>query len=151
LKNAFVDYRNPAVNIDVLLTWGTSRFTSTVVRQDKRTVGTSSYTLRKLINHAFNMMTGFSTLPLQMASVMGFIFGIFGFLLLAYVLGRYFIDGRSVPGFAFLASMIAIFSGVQLFCLGIFGEYMARMHFRAMGRPPYIVSSDTSNRRPGDE
>ena len=148
LKSTFANYCSPSVNIDVLLTWGTTRFTSTVVQQDKRTLGTSSYTLRKLINHAINMMTGFSTLPLQMASVVGFAFGMLGFLLLAYVLGRYFIDGINVPGFAFLASMIAIFSGVQLFCLGIFGEYLARMHFRAMGRPPYIVSQDTSNRLP---
>ena len=43
------------------------------------------------------------------------------------------------PGFAFLASIIAIFSGAQLFALGIFGEYLARMHFRTMDRPPYVV------------
>ena len=148
LKGTFANYSSPAVNIDVLLTWGTTRFASTAVRQDKRTYGASSYTLRKLINHAFNMMTGFSTLPLQLASIAGFAFGMVGFFLLLYVLGRYFIEGRSVPGFAFLASMIAIFSGVQLFCLGIFGEYLARMHFGAMGRPPYIVSHDTSNGLP---
>jgi undecaprenyl-phosphate 4-deoxy-4-formamido-L-arabinose transferase len=144
LKDTFSNYRSPTVNIDVILTWGTTRFTAIKVRQDKRTAGASSYTLRKLINHAFNMMTGFSTLPLQMASVMGFVFGLFGFLLLVYVIVRYLMDGGSVPGFAFLASMIAIFSGVQLFCLGIFGEYLARMHFRAMERPPYVVSHDTS-------
>jgi len=50
---------------------------------------------------------------------------------------RYFWYGSSVPGFTFLASIIAIFSGVQLFTLGIFGEYLARMHFRSMERPPY--------------
>jgi undecaprenyl-phosphate 4-deoxy-4-formamido-L-arabinose transferase len=44
-----------------------------------------------------------------------------------------------VPGFAFLASVIAIFSGAQLFALGIIGEYLARMHFRMMDRPPYAV------------
>jgi hypothetical protein len=45
-----------------------------------------------------------------------------------------------VPGFTFLASVIAIFSGVQLFALGIFGEYLARIHFRTMDRPPYVIS-----------
>ena len=58
---------------------------------------------------------------------------------LAYVLAVYFIHGGSVPGFAFLASMVAIFSGAQLFALGIIGEYLARMHFRSMDRPPYVV------------
>jgi undecaprenyl-phosphate 4-deoxy-4-formamido-L-arabinose transferase len=55
------------------------------------------------------------------------------------VLGRYFITGGSIPGFPFLASIIAIFSGAQLFALGIFGEYLARIHFRTMDRPPYVV------------
>jgi len=138
LRDAFADYRSPTVNIDVLLTWGTIRFAAVAVRQDERAAGTSGYTLRKLINHAINMMTGFSILPLQMASVVGFIFGALGFLLLAYVVLRYLMEGSSVPGFPFLASIIAIFSGVQLFALGIFGEYLARMHFRSMNRPSYI-------------
>lgn len=138
LRDAFADFRNPTVNIDVLLTWGSTRFAAIAVRQDERPFGTSGYTVRKLITHALNMMTGFSTLPLQMASVVGFFFGTMGLLLLAYVVGRYLVEGSSVPGFSFLASIIAIFSGVQLFALGIFGEYLARMHFRSMDRPSYI-------------
>ena len=89
------------------------------------------------------MMTGFSTLPLQVASIMGFIFSFFGFLVLAYVLGRYFVGRGSIPGFPFLASIIAIFSGAQLFALGILGEYLARIHFRTMERPPYLVRERT--------
>lgn len=143
LREAFKFYRSPTVNIDVLLTWGTSRFTSVTVRQDKRAIGESGYTLHKLIKHAINMVTGFSTFPLQMASVLGLVFGSLGFLVLAYVVIRYLIEGSSVPGFPFLASMIAIFSGVQLFALGIFGEYLARMHFRSMERPPYTIHRDT--------
>jgi undecaprenyl-phosphate 4-deoxy-4-formamido-L-arabinose transferase len=85
------------------------------------------------------MMTGFSTLPLQLASMIGFVFTFFGFGVLAYVVCLFLIFGRSVPGFAFLSSIIAIFSGAQLFALGIIGEYLARMHFRSMGRPPSVV------------
>ena len=144
LRDAFEAYRSPTVNIDVLLTWGTTRFAAVNVRQDERAVGDSGYSLRKLINHAINMMTGFSTLPLQIASVLGLFFGFMGFLILAYVLFNYLIHGSSVPGFAFLASMISIFSGVQLFTLGIFGEYLARMHFRSMERPPYALLDDTA-------
>lgn len=145
LREAFDSYRSPAVNIDVLLTWGTTRFSAVIVRHDERSVGTSGYTLQKLVTHAINMMTGFSTLPLQLASVIGFVFALFGFGLLLYLLGRYFVFGNVVPGFTFLASIIAIFSGVQLFALGIFGEYLARMYFRAMERPPYIVASEAAN------
>jgi undecaprenyl-phosphate 4-deoxy-4-formamido-L-arabinose transferase len=85
------------------------------------------------------MMTGFSVLPLQLASVTGFAFTGFGLLILVYVIGRYFIEGTTVAGFPFLASIVAIFSGAQLFALGIIGEYLARMHFRSMDKPPYVL------------
>ena len=143
LRDAFQDYRSPTVNIDVLLTWGSTQFSAVTVQHDARYIGISGYTLRKLITHALNMMTGFSTLPLQFASIMGFIFAAMGILVMIYVLGRYLLDGVSVPGFTFLASIITIFSGVQLFALGIFGEYLARMHFRSMERPPYAVKANT--------
>lgn len=140
LREAFKNYQSSTVNIDVLLTWGTARFTAIKVRQDKRAAGESGYTLRKLIRHAFNMMTGFSVIPLQVASLLGFVFSLFGFLILVYVVIRYLINGSAVPGFPFLASIIAIFSGVQLFALGIIGEYLARIHFRSMDRPAYVVA-----------
>ena len=138
LREAFENYRSPTVNIEVLLTWGTTKFSSVTVRQDVRIRGESGYTLKKLITHAINMMTGFSTLPLQIASVLGLIFGFVGFLILIYVVGRYMLYGSAVPGFSFIASIVAIFSGVQLFALGVIGEYLARMHFRSMERPPYV-------------
>ena len=142
VTQAFQSYQNSYVNIDVLLTWGTDRFTSVPVRHDPRYAGESRYTFRKLMVHAINMVTGFSVLPLQIASWMGFAFALFGGLVLVYVIGRYLIQGGSVPGFPFLASTIAIFSGVQLFALGIIGEYLSRMHFRLMDRPAYLVRSD---------
>lgn len=139
IRNAFGSYRSPYVNVDVLLTWGTTRFAAERVRHDPRRAGTSKYTFGKLVTHAVNMITGFSTLPLQMASLTGFAFALFGLGVLAYVLGRYFLEGGAVPGFPFLASVIAIFSGAQLFALGVMGEYLARMHFRMMDRPAYTV------------
>jgi undecaprenyl-phosphate 4-deoxy-4-formamido-L-arabinose transferase len=62
---------------------------------------------------------------------------------LTYVVVQYFLRGTTVPGFPFLASVIAIFSGAQLFALGIIGEYLARMHFRMMERPTYAVAETT--------
>lgn len=148
-RGGFASYMGPYVSVDVLLTWSASRFGSVTVQHDARTMGTSAYTFRKLVRHAMNMMTGFSTVPLQLASITGFAFTTFGILILLYVLIRYFLQGTSVPGFPFLASIIAIFSGAQLFALGIIGEYLARMHSRMMDRPPYVVRSDTaeSNQR----
>lgn len=136
---AFANYQGPFVSIDVLLTWGTTRFAAIPVRHEPRRIGVSNYTFRKLVTHALNMMTGFSVLPLQLASLMGLSFALFGLLVLVYVLGRYLIQGGSVPGFPFLASTVAIFSGAQLLALGIIGEYLARMHFRMMDRPTYVI------------
>jgi glycosyltransferase involved in cell wall biosynthesis len=144
LRDAFAQYRSPYVSIDVLLTWATTRFSSVKVRHDLRRLGQSNYTFRKLVTHAFNMMTGFSTMPLQIASLVGLAFAVFGLLVLSYVVGRYLIQGGSVAGFPFLASVIAIFSGAQLFALGIIGEYLARMHFRMMDRPTYTVREHIS-------
>lgn len=141
LRDAFADYWSPFVSVDVLLTWGTTRFAATPVRHEARPVGASNYTFRKLTAHALDMMTGFSTVPLRLASLIGFASAAFGIAVLAYVVGRYVIEGGSVPGFPFLASIIAIFAGAQLFALGIMGEYLARMHFRMMDRPPYVIDS----------
>lgn len=142
LRDAFAQFRGASVSIDVLLTWGTQRFTHVVVRHDPRTIGTSNYTFRKLVRHAVNMMTGFSTIPLQLASWVGFALTGFGLAVFLFVLIRYAIEGGgTVPGFTFLACTIAVFSGAQLLCLGIIGEYLGRAHFRLLDKPPYQVRS----------
>jgi glycosyltransferase involved in cell wall biosynthesis len=145
LRDAFQQYRGPFVSIDVLLTWGTTRFSVVKVNHCPRREGTSGYSLYRLIVHALNMMTGFSALPLQLASLTGFVFTVFGMFILVFVVGRYLVHGSPVPGFPFLASIVAIFSGAQLFALGIIGEYLARVHFRMMDRPPYTIRSVTSD------
>jgi undecaprenyl-phosphate 4-deoxy-4-formamido-L-arabinose transferase len=145
LRDAFADYRSPHVSIDILLTWATTRFASVRVRHDERAIGTSNYSLRTLIAHALNMVTGFSTLPLRLASWIGFVFTIFGVGVLVFVVARFVIYGSVVQGFPFLASIIAIFSGAQLFALGIIGEYLARMHVRMMDRPAYAVRAHTES------
>jgi glycosyltransferase involved in cell wall biosynthesis len=146
LRTAFEKYSGPYVSIDVLITWGTERFAAVPVTNRPRTIGVSSYTVRKLVVHALNMMTGFSTLPLQFASLLGFVLTLFGVVILVYVLMRYMLQGTGVPGFPFLASIIAIFSGAQLFALGILGEYIARMHSRSMDKPSYAVRATTAGK-----
>ncbi len=148
LRRAFSNYRFHHVSIDVLLNWGTTRFSHVMVRHDPRRSGESQYSPWKLIAHAVNMITGFSSLPLRVASLLGFVFMLFGAGVLVYVIGVYLIVGRSVPGFVFLASTIAIFSGVQLFALGVIGEYIGRIHVGTLNRPGYIVAGDTRDALP---
>lgn len=139
LRAAFASYSSPSVNIDVLLTWGTRRFSHIPVTHAPRAAGTSNYTLGKLLVHAVTMITGFSVWPLRIASLLGFVMTAFGLGVLAYVIGVFLILGYSVPGFPFLGSIIAIFSGTQMFILGMIGEYIARIHFRTMDQPSYVV------------
>jgi undecaprenyl-phosphate 4-deoxy-4-formamido-L-arabinose transferase len=96
------------------------------------------------------MTTGFSTLPLQLSSLVGFGLTLFGLFVLIYVLGRLLFEA-SVPGFPFLASLIAIFSGAQLCALGIIGEYLARIHVRSMGRRASLVRETTEYHSSSDQ
>jgi len=143
LREAFVTYTGPEVLVDVLFSWGTTRFGSVEVEEAPRTVGHSNYTFVKLVRVALLVLTSYTTLPLRLASVTGFVFTLIGFALLLYILATYFIAG-SIPGFSFQASIIVVFSGVQLFALGIIGEYLARIFDRTGGRPTYKIAETTS-------
>jgi len=149
LASAFSSYSSPYVSVDVLLAWATGNFGSIAVPHELRTQGVSNYTIRSLFRHALNLITGFSLMPLRVATISGFAFSLFGGMVFAYVLIRYFTEGGSIPGFPFLASIIAIFSGVQLFALGVIGEYLGRMYVQALGRPAFVIRSTT--REHGDE
>jgi glycosyltransferase involved in cell wall biosynthesis len=145
LRGAFADFQGPYVNIDVMLTWATSRIEGIQVRHEPRRLGRSNYSFRELMRHALNMLTGFSVLPLRISTFLGFTLTLFGVAALAFVIGRYLVFGMVVPGFAFLASIVIVFSGTQLFTLGVMGEYLARMHFRLLGRPAYAIRPDSDD------
>jgi glycosyltransferase involved in cell wall biosynthesis len=136
LRDAFANFQNPSLILDVLLSWGTTRFTSVEVNiaQAERT----NYSFKMLARAATLILIGYSTLPLRFASWVGFAMTLFGLGVFVYVLIIYFTVG-SLPGFPFLASIIALFSGAQLFGLGIFGEYLARMFDRSMDKPSYVI------------
>ncbi len=144
LRDGFADYTGPDVSIDGLLTWQTDRFRSVQVRHAERVEGESNYSLPKLVRHALTMITAFSTRPLRLATTLGFFVILFGVVVLVYVIGRTAIEQDSVPGFPFLASIISIFSGTQLFAIGVIGEYLARVHVRVMARPSYAVRARTA-------
>ncbi len=142
LREASLHYQSPGVIIDVLLSWGTSRFTSVPVHEEPRKIGHSNYNFARLAAQVFLILTGFSTVPLRIASWVGFLFTLFGLAVFIYVVAIYFTLG-SIPGFPFLASIISLFSGMQMFALGIFGEYLARIFDRSMDRPTYVIHQQT--------
>jgi undecaprenyl-phosphate 4-deoxy-4-formamido-L-arabinose transferase len=142
LRKSFESFSGPDVLVDVLLSWGTNRFASVVVEESPRKVGKSNYNFMKLVKVSLLVLTSYTTIPLRFASILGFVFTIFGFFILLYVLVTYFTAG-SVQGFPFLSSIVAIFSGAQLFALGIIGEYLARLFERSSGRKTYVVGATT--------
>lgn len=136
LRSAFENFQSPTLTVDVLLSWGTSRFTS--VQVDIAPAERSNYNFSALVKATMLILTGYSTMPLRLASWIGFFMTLFGLAVFFYVLFIYFAAG-SLPGFPFLASIISLFSGAQLFTLGIFGEYLARIFDRSMDRPSYVI------------
>jgi len=143
LRSAFEKFQSPNMIVDVLLSWGTMRFTSVAVEIAE--ARTSNYTFTALVRAALLILVGYSTKPLRFASWVGFMMTLFGLGVFIYVVVIYFTLG-SLPGFPFLASIIALFSGAQLFALGIFGEYLARMFDRTMDRPAYVVYQETGKK-----
>lgn len=144
LRSAFDSDIGTNVSLDALLTWGGATFGGVPVRHDAREAGSSNYTYRKLLRFAVDTTTGYSTFPLQVASILGLVTALFGLGVLVFVVGRPLLTGETVPGFPFLASTIALFAGVQLFTLGVIGEYLARMHFRIMRKPTYVIREEIS-------
>jgi len=143
LKSVFERYQGGYVSVDALLGWATTSFGSVKVKHDSRAQGKSNYHFGKLLIHSLTMLTGYSILPLRVASIIGGVFLLFGFGIMLWVMGRYLVLGGSIPGFPFLASIITLFSGAQLFSLGVIGEYLGRMHFRVMDRPTFLVKETT--------
>ena len=139
LREAFEAQRGPVVFIDAILCWGTTKVGTIVVRHEPRPDGFSGYSFSRLALHFANMVTNFSQVPLQIASILGFVVMMFGFLLFLYVLAEFAFRGTPVRGFTFLGAALTLFSGVQLLVLGVMGEYLARMHQRSTGMPAYMI------------
>lgn len=145
LREGFAGELGPHVSLDALLTWSTSRFSTLEVEHHARRVGKSNYSFTKLVRFMLDTATSYSTRPLRLATTLGFITTLFGLLLLLWVVGNAIFVGDSVPGFPFLAASISVFSGVQLVVLGILGEYLGKIHFRAMNKPTFSISETTED------
>jgi glycosyltransferase involved in cell wall biosynthesis len=139
LREGFAHYEGPAVAIDALLGWTTTRIAAVEVRHDPRRHGQSQYSWLKLAKLAIDLTTTFRTWPLRLASLVGFVVMLLGLGAFAFVMGSYLATGQPLSLFRFSASIVAIFSGAQLFTLGILGEYVARIHHRVLREPSYVV------------
>ena len=145
LRNAFSGEIGPNVSIDSLLTWSTSTFSSLEVQHHPRFDGTSHYNLKKLVRFMIDTATGYSVVPLRLATTLGSIVTMLGFVMFLWVTLLPLFTGVSVPGFPLLAASLAIFSGTQLLVLGILGEYIGKMHFRVMNKPSYVIVNMTED------
>ncbi len=142
LRRGFDNFGDARLSIDVLLSWVAARTTFIYVEHHPRRDGKSSYSLGKLSLLAFDLLTGYSVLPLRIASGIGLTTALMGLLVFLFVVVRRLVEPLYVPGFAFLASEVALFAGLQLFAIGVIGEYVARLHFRTMGKPSYVIRDE---------
>ena len=105
----------------------------------ERAAGTTKWSFWKLVNYAIEGIIGFSTVPLRLATVLGSVSGIAALLYLLWVILEKLIWGIDVPGYATIIVLILFFSALQLFCIGIIGEYVGRTFEQAKDRPIYIA------------
>ena len=105
----------------------------------ERAAGTTKWNFWKLLEYAVEGIIGYSTAPLRLATVLGTISGIGAVLYLIVVLLEKLIRGIDVPGYATIIVLILFFGSVQLFCIGIIGEYVGRTFEQGKARPIYIA------------
>ncbi len=142
LRVLFNSHANPSTNVDVVLSWGASNYCIRPVNFNFRAQGDSGYSLKRLARHATNILTGMTTTPLRLASILGVTMFAFGLLLIIYLVSIGIAYGTPVPGFMFIATTICLFNGAQMLAIGIIGEYLARVYLRASDRPCFIVREE---------
>ena len=131
-------YKGSYPYIDGLIFQVTQHVGTLQVRHDPRQEGASSYTIRKLVRLALNMMVNFSVMPLRLATLLGFVTAGLGFLGGIWVVIEKFLLHQP-QGWTTLMVAMALFSGTQLVILGIAGEYLGRMHLNLNRRPQFVV------------
>lgn len=129
--------------IDGLFIWLGAKAKVVDVKHNPRRQGKTKYNLFNLIRLWFDMVTSFSDFPLKLATVTGIGFGLLGALAALFYLFRKMLFGFDVPGFATIIIAILLFSGIQLFCLGMLGEYIARIFLQTKDRPVFIVDKES--------
>ena len=146
LIDEVIKYNLPYPYIDGLILRTTSNIGKIEVSHDKRKIGKSNYTLRKLISLWMNMFTNFSILPLRISIILGFIFSFIGFLIgINAVIEK--IYNPNVPlGYTFVVIIISLYAGVQLIAIGMVGEYLGRIFMANNKKPQYSIRKSFNER-----
>ena len=148
LIDAVIRYDGPYPYLDGLILQSTTSIGQQLCQHAHRKAGRSNYTLRRLVRLWLNMFTGFSVLPLRLASLLGLAMSAAGFALAVFFLvswsfgGVFFSHEKFPPGWASLIVTVTIFAGLQLCVLGMIGEYLGRV-FQTMNRAPQFVVRET--------
>ncbi len=108
----------------------------------ERKKGETKWSFWKLFLYSIDGITAFSTAPLAVASVMGVLFCIVAFLLIVITIVRKMLFGDPTSGWPSLVCIISLISGVQLFCLGIVGQYLSKTYMEVKRRPIYLIKED---------
>ena len=108
----------------------------------ERAKGETKWNFWKLLLYSLEGITAFSTVPLSIASFMGILFCLLAFILIIFIIVRTIIFGDPVSGWPSLVCIISLVSGVQLFCMGIIGQYLAKTYMEVKKRPIYIVKEE---------
>jgi dolichol-phosphate mannosyltransferase len=122
-----------------LVSWVGFRQTSVAFERPGRAAGATKFPLRRMLDLSLDAATSFSAVPLRLATVLGFVALLLGIGYGAYALWVGWVRGLGVPGWTSLVILNIFFSGVVLVCLGLVGEYVARIFEEVKGRPLYLV------------
>lgn len=130
--------------VDGMLSWLTSSALAVKVTHGKREHGESTYTLRKLLSHATNILVTYSHLPLRVVTYGGAALSGFSFLYLLYVIYGRLTGQITDPGYTSLMSVVLLACGIQLLILGTLGEYLGRLMGAVYKRPIYSIERTSS-------
>jgi glycosyltransferase involved in cell wall biosynthesis len=109
----------------------------------ERVAGETKWSFWSLFRYSIEGIVAFTTTPLIISSIVGFVFCLISVLAIAFIIIRRLVFGDPVAGWASLTCIITFLGGIQLFCLGILGQYMAKMYLEIKNRPIYLI--DESN------
>ena len=112
--------------------------------EQERQYGKSSFNFKSLFNLALSGLTGFSDLPLRMSVYIGALLALIAITYGCWIIVETLIEGVTVPGWATLAAGMTLLGGIQLFSIGILGEYIGRIYTEVKNRPKYIVAAEYS-------
>ncbi|MFA9290294.1 MAG: glycosyltransferase family 2 protein [Solirubrobacteraceae bacterium] len=121
------------------IAWLGFRQTEVLFDRDERLYGKTNYTYGKMFKLAIDAITSFSNLPLQLVTRLGFMISFLSFLIILFAFYSHFILERTMTGWTSIIISSTFIGGIQLFVIGIIGEYLARINTNVLNRPLYIV------------